>query len=114
MGSIRILDCYRDVPMTFKAFGSIFYDFASWGDLVGGKLLGYLGLELWQCVMIALATLAVFIVCHRSKTKPVLTEISERPWLYGCVCAALILVIMIFGSYGIGFDAGDFIYQQQF
>lgn len=114
MGAIRILDCYRDVPVTFKAFGSIFYDFASWGDLLGGQVLEMLGLELWQCVMIALATVVVFLVCHRSKTKLVLTEISERPWLFGAVCALLILVILIFGSYGIGFDAGDFIYQTQF
>ncbi len=114
MGAIRILDCYRDVPVTFKAFGTIFCDFASWGDLAGGKLLDYLGLELWQCVVIALSVTVVFFVCRRSKTRPVLTEISERPWLYGCVCALLILVILIFGSYGIGFDAGDFIYSTQF
>ncbi len=114
MGAIRILDCYQDVPMTFKAFGTMFYDFASWGDLAGGKLLDFLGLELWQCIMIALSTVVVFFVCRRSKTKPVLTEISERPWLLGGVCALLILVILIFGSHGIGFDAGDFIYGTQF
>ena len=114
MGSIRILDCYRDVPVTFKAFASIFYDFASWGDLANGNGLKLLGLELWQCAVIALGTLVVFLVCRRSKTKPVLTEISERPWLFGCVCAVLVLIILIFGSYGIGFDAGDFIYQTQF
>lgn len=114
MGAIRILDCYRDVPVTFKAFGSVFYDFASWGDWAGGKLLQSLGLELWQCIAIVLGTLVVFLVCHRSKTKPVLTEISERPWLFACSCSVLILVILIFGCYGIGFDAGDFIYQTQF
>ncbi len=114
MGAIRILDCYRDVPATFRAFASIFYDFASWGDLADGQALNLLGLELGQCIMIGLSVFVVFLVCHRSKTKPVLTEISERPWLFGCVCAALILVILIFGSYGIGFDAGDFIYQTQF
>lgn len=114
MGAIRIFDCYRDVPVTFKSFGTIFYDFASWGDLLGGQVLEMLGLELWQCIMIALAVVLVFLVCHRSKTKPVLTEISERPWLLGGVCALLVLVILIFGSYGIGFDASDFIYGNQF
>ncbi|MBE6586762.1 MAG: MBOAT family protein [Ruminococcaceae bacterium] len=114
MGAIRILDCYRDVPLTFKAFGSMFYDFASWRDLADGKIWNMLGLELWQYIVIILAVTVVFFVSHRSKTKPVLTEVSEQPWLYGFVCALLILVILIFGSYGIGFDAGDFIYQTQF
>jgi hypothetical protein len=112
MGAIRILDCYRDVPVTFKSFFSIFYDFSSWGDLTGGVFLDKLGLSVAQCVLIALGVLVVFFVSRRSKTKPVLSEISDRPWLYGTVCAALILTVLLLGSYGIGFNAGDFIYGQ--
>lgn len=112
MGAIRILDCYRDVPVTFKAFGSIFYDFKSWGDLAGGVILEKLGLNVAQCLLIAVGVLIVFLVSRRSKTRPVLTEVSERPLLYGMVCASLVLVILLLGSYGIGFNAGDFIYGQ--
>ena len=112
MGAIRILDCYRDVPVTFKAFGSIFYDFASWGDMGGLVVLDKLGLSLPQMLLIILGVVVVFFVSRRSKTKPVLAEISEKPWLYGVACSVLILVILLFGSYGIGFNAGDFIYGQ--
>lgn len=112
MGAIRILDCYRDVPVTFKAFFSIFYDFASWRDMAGGVLLDKLGLSIPQCLLILAGVVVVFFVSRRSKTKPVFTEISERPWLYGAVCGLLVLSILLLGSYGIGFNAGDFIYGQ--
>ncbi len=112
MGAIRILDCYRDVPVTFKAFFSVFYDFTSWKDLAGGVMLDKLGLTVAQCILIALGVVTVFLVSRRSKTKPVLTEISSRPWLYGAVCAVLILTVLLLGSYGKGFNAGDFIYGQ--
>ena len=36
MGAIRSLDCYRDVGVTFRAFGSIFTSPASWRDLFCG------------------------------------------------------------------------------
>lgn len=112
MGAIRILDCYRDVPVTFKAFASIFYDFVSWKDLASGVMLGKLGLNIWQCLIILGGTIVVFFVSRRSKKQPVLTEISQKPWLYGITCSLLLLAILLLGSYGIGFNASDFIYGQ--
>lgn len=112
MGSIRILDCYRSVSVTAKSFASIFYDFASWGDLAGGVWLDKLGVNVAQCVVVALSVVVVFFVSRRSKTKPVLTEVASSPWLYSAVCGLLVLSILLLGSYGLGFSAGDFIYTQ--
>ena len=39
-------------------------------------------------------------------------ELSRRPVLLSLVLTVAVCVILIFGSYGIGYNAGDFIYGQ--
>ena len=39
-------------------------------------------------------------------------RLVSRPALLWAVCALLIAATLIFGSYGFGFDASDFIYGQ--
>ena len=112
MGAIRSLDCYRDVPVTFGAFGSIFYRFGTWQDLFTGQVLTRLGMNLPQVVLILLGTLLIFFVSRAGKEGSVADRLSERPWMWSACCAALVILIAIFGSYGFGFDAGDFIYGQ--
>ena len=110
MGAVRILDCYRDVPITFKAFGSMFYDFSHWGDLANGSCLEKLGLTLPVCLMVGLATVLIFFVSRAGKETPVADRLAERPVLWTLACLGLAVAVLIFGSYGIGFDAGAFIY----
>ncbi len=110
MGCIRILDCYRDVPVTARAFGSLFTNFGSWGDLAGGVLLDKLGLSPVTCVVVALATLLVFFVSRAGKERSVAERLATRPVLWAASCAGLIVVVLLAGSWGIGFDAGSFIY----
>ena len=38
-------------------------------------------------------------------------RLSERPVLWTLAAFGLALAVLAFGSYGIGFDAGAFIYQ---
>ncbi len=110
MGAIRILDCYRDVPVTARAFGSLFTDLASWGDLAGGHFLDRLGLSVASCITVAAATLLIFFVSRAGKRAPVADRLSARPILWTAACAGLALAVLICGSWGIGFDAGAFIY----
>ncbi len=110
MGTIRILDCYRDVPLTFRAFGSLFTRFGSWADLGGGLLFERLELSPAVCVAVALAVVLVFFVSRAGKTEPVADRISQRPILWTAACVGLILAVFILGSWGIGFDADNFIY----
>ncbi len=110
MGAIRILDCYRDVPVTARAFGSMFTDFASWGDLFAGRVPERLGLSVASCVMVALATVLIFFVSRAGKTAPVADRLATRPVLWTAAAAGLVLAVLVFGSWGIGFDAGAFIY----
>ncbi len=110
MGAIRILDCYRDVPVTARAFGSMFTNFASWADLVNGQLLDKLGLNLASCIAVALATVVIFFVSRAGKRSPVADRLATRPVLWTAAAVALTLAVLICGSWGIGFDAGSFIY----
>ena len=112
MGAVRILDCYRDVPVTFKAFASMFYDFSHWGDLIDGSVMDKLGITLPVWVLVGLATLLIFFVSRAGKETPVADRLSRRPVLWTLAALGLAVTVMIFGSYGIGFDAGDFIYGQ--
>ncbi len=110
MGSIRILDCYLDVPVTFRAFGSMFRDFRSWGDIAGGRVLERLGLTLPVCVVAALSTVLIFFVSRAGKETPVADRLARRPVLWAAACVGLVAVVLLFGSWGFGFDASDFLY----
>lgn len=112
MGSIRILDCYRDVPVTARAFGSMFTDFSSWRDLDGGLVLDRLGLSPVTCIVVALATVLIFFVSRAGKTRPVADRLSARPVLWTAACVGLVLFVLLAGSWGIGYDANAFIYNQ--
>ena len=110
MGAVRILDCYRDVPVTFKAFASLFYDFSHWADLFDGAFMDRLGLTLPVWILVGLATVLIFFVSRAGKEVPVADRLADRPVLWTLACMGLAVAVLIFGSYGIGFDAGAFIY----
>ena len=113
MSMIRMFDCYRDVPLTFKKVGSIFTSF-DWGVLFDGSLLT-IGLSGADYLVLGLGLLIVFGVSLFKYR----TEKSVRDALYVrsstafyCLMAVMFVAILIFGAYGIGFDASQFIYNQ--
>ncbi len=113
MGLIRILDCYRDVPLTFRSVGSMFYDFSSWREFFSGGVFD-LGVGIKEYIVVALAIVAVCIISKYQRADGISLRhrIAERPALTFTCLAVLTVVIIIFGSYGIGFDASGFIYNQ--
>lgn len=113
MGTIRILDCYRDVPTTFKGIGSVFLNPKSWTDMFTGGILK-LGLDVKDYILLAAAIIVVCIVSKFQKAEGISLRhrISEKPALAFACITALIIVITIFGAYGLGFDSSQFIYTQ--
>jgi hypothetical protein len=119
MGAVRILDCYRDVPVTARAFASMFYDFTHCRDLTDGSVMDKLGLSLPVWVAVALATVLIFFVSRagRAEEKGIAgishaaDRLASRPVLWALCCLGLAVTVLVFGSYGIGFDAGAFIYE---
>ena len=113
MGTIRVLDVYRNVPVTFKMLGTIFYDGSGWQSFLSGGFLS-LGLDISAFAVIAVGILLMLAVSEISSrgNRPLKNRLADKPLLaFGCM-AVLIFAILIFGSYGIGFDASQFIYTQ--
>ena len=110
MGLIRSLDCYANVGLTFRMWGSMLTTFNA-GEALSKGVLG-LGLDLKDYVIIAVAVIIVAVVAKLTEKRDI------REWLYGktalswTLSGILILAILLFGAYGIGYDASQFIYTQ--
>ncbi len=111
MGLIRSLDCYRDVPQSFLRWGSMLTDWGSVGEFFGGGWLS-LGLSVADWCVILLGVLVVWLVTRRGGEIRLRERVANAPIAYtACVCA-LAVAILLFGAYGIGYDASQFIYNQ--
>jgi D-alanyl-lipoteichoic acid acyltransferase DltB (MBOAT superfamily) len=108
MGLIRSLDCYANVGLTFRMWGSMFTKF-NIRDCFGGQIFD-LGLELKDYIILAVAVTLVAIVAKLSQKRDL------REWLYGktalswALSGAILVAILLFGAYSIGYDASQFIY----
>ena len=111
MSAIRMFDCYRNVPLTFKMVGSMFTRF-NVHILWDGSLLK-LGLSGADYILLAVC-LAVILGVSLFKVRrgSVRDVLYARKPLFFVTMAALFVVILIFGAYGIGFDSSQFIYNQ--
>ncbi len=110
MGTIRVLDCYRDVPLTFRMWGSVF-NTANWGDLFNGKI-GALGLGAGDYIVLIAGCFLMFAVSFLGEKKGVRDRLYGRTVTSGAVFSLLFLAVIIFGAYGVGYDASQFIYNQ--
>ena len=112
MSAIRMFDCYRDVPLTFKKVGSIFTTF-NWNVLFNGNLLqiGLTMADYWVLLAGLAIVFGVSLYKYRSG-KSVREGLYLRPVLFYGLMGVLLLLILVFGAYGIGFDSSQFIYSQ--
>ena len=111
MGTLRMFDCYQDVPLTFQMFGSMFRNF----DLTAltAEEFSYLGLSLSQYVIVFLGTMLMFGVSMIQRKGSVREWISTKPYIVKyAIFVSLFLSVLLFGAYGVGFDATQFIYNQ--
>lgn len=115
MSSLRMFDCYRDVPLTFRMFGNMFTHFnpmaLNASAFLGLGLTGadYLVLVIGLAVMIAVSLLEE----KKGGSHGVRDRIFALPavWKYA-IFAVLVIVVILFGAYGIGYDQSQFIYNQ--
>ena len=111
MCSLRILDCYRDVAVSFKAFASVFTT-NNWGEAFSGTLLN-LGLGAGDYIVAGAGIALMFAVsCVQEKCGSVRELIWRRPALPYALFGALAIIILVFGAYGVGYDSTQFIYNQ--
>lgn len=110
MGLIRSLDCYANVGLTFSMWGSMFTDF-NWGSMLGGGILE-LGLDIKDYVIIALSVLLIAAMSKLSQKSNIREWLCGKTVLSWTLSGALLLIIILFGAYSIGYDASQFIYTQ--
>lgn len=111
MSSIRILDCYRNVGISFRQFFSMFTTWNA-GELLNGSLLK-LGLTAADYLVLALGVALMIIVDLLQRDGSLRDKLQARPpaLRYALTIAAL-LVLLVAGAYGIGYDETQFIYNQ--
>lgn len=106
-----MLDVYRDVPLTFRQLGSVVAGFRP-QVLWDGSFLE-LGISLGDWLVAAVGALSLLACSLLGRREPVRERLLRHsPHLAWGGCLLLILCILIFGVYGIGFDASQFIYNQ--
>jgi D-alanyl-lipoteichoic acid acyltransferase DltB (MBOAT superfamily) len=111
MSAIRLFDCYRDVPLTLRMFASMFTT-RNYRLLFSREAmqLGLGGAD----YLVLLAGLLILIGSRLLKDRgDIRVQLDTKPAVlrYAAVFA-LFLAIVVFGAYGIGFDASQFIYNQ--
>ena len=112
MSLIRVFDCYCDVPLTFNRFFSIFYTF-NVSDIFNGEIMN-LNVTGTQYIVIAVGIVIMTAVSRLSFKQPLRETLWEKPVLGNALMALLCIAILVFGSYGLGFDASAFIYGGTF
>ena len=112
MNLIRACDLFPNVGEYFRRVGSIFTTF-NWHILWDGTMmkLGLSGLDyaVLGGSIVVLFAVSLFQEKHGSFRK----ALAEKPaFLRYALIFTMFLVVILMGSYGIGYDASNFIYNQ--
>ena len=111
MSFLRTLDCYRNVGTTFRMYGTVFTKW-NWNEIYNGGLLG-LGLTMSDYIVLALSVLLILYVSLASRSVGYREQLATKPLTVRYLSYfVLIISILIFGAYGVGYDASQFIYSQ--
>ena len=111
MSSLRMLDCYRDVPLTFRMFGDMLLHSRP-SQLFDGRLMS-LGLTAADYGVLTAGTVVLVGASLLGRKGSVREMLSRKPaavrWaaVYG-----LFLCTLVLGAYGVGYDSSQFIYNQ--
>ncbi len=110
MGVVRSLDCYRNVGLTVKMWGSML-TVRGTKELLSGGILS-LGLGVFDFCVLGAAIITVFFVSRTSAKQSVREWLYERPVRASVLVGALFIATLMLGAYGAGYDASQFIYNQ--
>ena len=111
MGLIRSLDCYRDVTTTFYKWGTMLTTF-NFGEVAKG--LGKIGLTTDNIIIITagIAVLSLVNLLNLRCSDKLRERLVGREWISYMLFALVLVATLLFGAYGIGYDASQFIYNQ--
>ncbi len=108
---LNLFDCYATVGETVGSFLSVF-TVGNYEVLFDGSLLEF-GLSVTDFAAAAVGVLVMLAVSLIQRKAPIRKRIAEKPFgVRATLWIGLFLVIVIFGAYGIGYDASQFIYNR--
>lgn len=111
MSAIRLFDVYRNVPLTFKMFGTIFTR-PNFEIFFNGSLMN-IGLTLGDYVILLIGLIVLYSVSIYQRKGSFRLYLNAKPQLIRyAVYAAIFISIIVFGAYGVGYDSTQFIYNQ--
>lgn len=111
MSFLRTFDCYRNVGTTFRMYGTILTKW-NWAELFNGGLLR-LGLAPSDYIVLIISVLLILYVSLASRSVSYREQLAAKPLPIRYLSYfVLIISILIFGAYGVGYDASQFIYSQ--
>lgn len=111
MCCLRIFDRYGSCRQALKAFVHMFTEFDI-SALTGQEFLD-LGLTAVDYGIVFAGVLIMFIVSMIGRRRSVREWLSEKPYLLKyIVFVSLFFATILLGTYGIGYDASAFIYNQ--
>lgn len=111
MSFLRTFDCYRNVPTTFRMYGTILTKW-NWSELFLGGLLK-LGLSISDYIVLGFSVFLLLFVSLNSRDGSFRGKLATKPLILRyAVYFIIFLAILLFGAYGVGYDSSQFIYSQ--
>ncbi len=111
MSVIRMLDWYTDVGLYFKQYATVFYKW-NVSALWNGSLLK-IGLSVTDYIILAVGTGVIFTVSMVGRKGSVRKKLAQKPALLRyALFTLLFLAVILFGAYGMEYNASQFIYNQ--
>ncbi len=112
MSALRMFDCYRDVPLTFRMFGNMFTHFRI-SELTASAFLG-LGLSGADYLVLLMGfVLMLSVSLFQEKRGGVRDALfASHGSVKYLAFGALLVLVLVFGAYGNGYDSSQFIYNQ--
>ena len=111
MGALRMFDCYADVGVTLRMFFGMFTEFHI--STLTAEEFTYLGPTLAQYAVVAAGVVAMFAVSMAGRDGSLSEKLAGKPYAVRfCALTALLFAVLLFGAYGVGYDASQFIYNR--
>ena len=108
---IRLFDTYGSVRVSIRQFVSMFTQFDV--QKVSKKEMLALGLSSKEYIVLLCGVTAMFLVSMAGRRGSVREQIAKMPYLVRfALFTVLFFAVILLGTYGIGFDAQQFIYNQ--